>query len=142
MTSKTELGRDVVRTMLGDDHIRRYDELQQAGGFGSEMVALALDCAFGSIWARPSLERKHRSMVTIGVLVALRHPEELKNHVRAALANGFTVREIEEAIMHTIPYAGFPAASQAMAAARATLAGLGLLEDASRPSQPEEGKMK
>lgn len=133
MTTKMELGREVVRTMLGEDHIRRYDEVQKDGGFGSAMVPLALESAFGSIWARPGLDRKSRSMLTIGVLIALRHPEELKNHVRAALANGCTVQEIEEAIMHTIPYAGFPAAAQGMTAAKAILGELGLIDGAGAP---------
>jgi len=126
-TSKKELGREVVRSMLGEAHIRKYDELEKAGGFGSQIATLALESAFGSVWARPGLDRKHRSLVTIGVLVALHLPEELKNHVRAALANGLTVTEIEEAIMQTVPYAGFPAAGQGMAAAKTVLTDLGLI---------------
>jgi 4-carboxymuconolactone decarboxylase len=129
MPTKKELGREVVRSMLGDKHIEKYDVLEKTGGFGADMAQIALESAFGSIWARPGLERKYRSMVTIGVLVALHHPEELKNHVRAAVANGFTAKEIEEAIMHTIPYAGFPAASQGMNAAKAVLSTMGLIEN-------------
>ena len=129
MPTKKELGREVVRSMLGEKHVEKFDAAEGSAAFGADMTQIALESAFGSIWARPGLDRKYRSMVTIGVLVALHFPEELKNHVRAAVANGFTAKEIEEAIMQTIPYAGFPAASQALNAARTVLSGLGLISD-------------
>lgn len=127
MPTKKELGREVVRTMLGENHIKKYDESEKHPSFGTEMGQIALESAFGSIWARPGLEKKYRSLITIGVLIALHYPEELKNHIRAALTNGLTVKEIEEAIMHTVPYAGFPAAAQGMHAAKDVLTDLGLL---------------
>ena len=127
MPTKKELGREVVRSMLGEKHIEKYDAAENSSAFGADMFEIALESAFGIIWARPGLDRKYRSLVTIGALVALNHPEELKNHVRAAIANGLTPKEIEEAIMQTIPYAGFPAASHGMNAARAVLSDLGLI---------------
>ena len=127
MPTKKELGREVVRSMLGEKHLEKLDAAENSAAFGSGMTELALESAFGAIWTRPGLDRRYRSMVTIGVLVALHYPEELKNHIRAAMTNGFTPKEIEEAIMQTIPYAGFPAASQAMNAAREVLSDLGLI---------------
>jgi hypothetical protein len=56
-----------------------------AGGFGSAMMALAVDFVFGSIWTRPGLDRKQRSLVTLGILIALRRTEELKNHAHGSL---------------------------------------------------------
>jgi 4-carboxymuconolactone decarboxylase len=129
MTTKKELGREVVRSMLGEKHVEKFDAAENSAAFGADMTRIALESAFGCIWARPGLDRKYRSMVTIGVLVALHFPEELKNHVRAAITNGFTAKEIEEAIMQTIPYAGFPAASQAMNATKDVLSSLGLISD-------------
>jgi 4-carboxymuconolactone decarboxylase len=129
MPTKKELGREVVRSMLGEKHVEKFDVAENSTAFGADMTQIALESAFGAIWARPGLDRKCRSMVTIGVLVALHYPEELKNHIRAAITNGFTPKEVEEAIMQTIPYAGFPAASQAMNVARAVLSSLGLIGD-------------
>jgi 4-carboxymuconolactone decarboxylase len=129
MPTKKELGREVVRSMLGEKHVEKFDVAENSTAFGADMTQIALESAFGTIWARPGLDRKCRSMVTIGVLVALHYPEELKNHIRAAITNGFTPKEVEEAIMQTIPYAGFPAASQAMNVARAVLSSLGLIGD-------------
>jgi 4-carboxymuconolactone decarboxylase len=80
------------------------------GGFGSAMMALAVDFVFGNIWTRPGLDRKQRSLVTLGILIALRRTEEFKNHVKIGLRNGLTVREIEEALIQATAYAGFPAA--------------------------------
>jgi 4-carboxymuconolactone decarboxylase len=129
MPTKKELGREVVRSMLGEKHVEKFDVAENSTAFGADMTQIALESAFGTIWARPGLDRKCRSMVTIGVLVALHYPEELKNHIRAAITNGFTPKEVEEAIMQTIPYAGFPAASQAMNVARSVLSSLGLIGD-------------
>jgi 4-carboxymuconolactone decarboxylase len=89
-----------------------------ARGIGAEAVVadLSLEFVFGKVWGREGLDRKQRSLVTIGVLIALRQTAELQNHFRVGLANGLTQVEIEEAIVQTVPYAGFPAA---WAAARA-----------------------
>src|SRR5271170_3703812 len=85
-------------------------------GFAASMANLAVDFAFGSVWARDGLERKQRSLVTIGILIALRQPSELKNHIRIGLTNGLSVREIEEALIQSVPYVGFPAAASASTA--------------------------
>jgi len=130
MTDRIEAGRQVVRDMLGEQFLAAIDAHAAADGFGSAAARLALGSAFGDVWARPGLEKKMRSMVTMGILIALRTPAEFKNHVRAALGNGCTVSEIEEAIIQAIPYAGFPAASIALSAAAEVLKEKGLLGDA------------
>jgi transcriptional regulator GlxA family with amidase domain len=56
------------------------------------------------------LDAKQRSLVTIGILIALRQTEELKNHIRIGLTNGLTIRQIEEATIQAVAYAGTPAA--------------------------------
>ncbi len=91
----------------------RATEMQAlARGAGAEAVIadLSLEFVFGKVWGRDGLDRKQRSLVTIGVLIALRQTAELSNHLRIALANGLTLAEIGEAIVQTAPYAGFPAA--------------------------------
>jgi 4-carboxymuconolactone decarboxylase len=85
---------------------------QLARGTSAESVIadLSLEFIFGKIWCRAGLDRKQRSLVTIAVLIALRQTVELQNHFRVGLTNGLTQSEIEEAIIQTAPYAGFPAA--------------------------------
>lgn len=88
-------------------------EMQEmAHGIGAEAVIadLSLEFVFGKVWGRGGLDRKQRSLVTIAVLIALRQTAELQNHLRVGLTNGLTQVEIEEAIVQTAPYAGFPAA--------------------------------
>ena len=96
------------------------DEID-ARGFGSAMVALAVDFVFGSVRTGPGLDRKQRSLVTLGILIALRRTEEFKKHVQIGLRNGLTVGQIEEALIQATAYAGFPAAYAASNAAAARL---------------------
>lgn len=69
---------------------------------------------WGSVWSREGLDRRSRSIATLGILVALRAHEELPGHVRGALTNGLTREEIVELIIHTSAYCGAPAALSAM----------------------------
>lgn len=68
----------------------------------------------GAIWGRPGLAPAQRSITTIGVLVALCRPDELREHIQLGLGNGLTQDEICEVILHCGMYAGFPAAVRAM----------------------------
>ena len=83
--------------------------------------------AWGDVWARPGLERRERSLVTLAALVSLRAEGELALHVRAAARNGLTPDEIGEAILHTALYAGLPAANAAFKIAERVLVEDGLL---------------
>lgn len=89
--------------------------------FAGELGELALTDVFGSLWARPGLDRRSRSLVTLGILIALGASEELAIHLRGALANGLDVAELEEVIYHAAGYAGFPMASRAAAVGRRIL---------------------
>ncbi|HEY2403151.1 MAG TPA: carboxymuconolactone decarboxylase family protein [Steroidobacteraceae bacterium] len=124
---RTETGKQVVREMFGEAFLQGLESHIAANTFGSEAGRLCLGAAFNDAWARPGLERKYRSMVTMAVLITLRAPHELQNHVRAALANGCTVAEIEEVIIQTIPYVGYPTVSIALNAAAEVLKEKGLL---------------
>jgi 4-carboxymuconolactone decarboxylase len=127
MDEREEKGRQILSEMLGEEFAKGLDRQVRAGGFGAEVGRLALGSAFADIWARPGLERKQRSLVVLGTLIALRTPSEFKNHVRAGLTNGLTAKEIEEVIIQTIPYVGFPTVAIALAAASEVLHEHGLL---------------
>jgi len=91
------------------------------GGFADELGDLSIDHVFGALWTRPGLDRRSRSLVTLGALIALRADEELKIHFQIALRNGLTLTEIEEVIYHMTGYAGYPAAATARKLARDVL---------------------
>jgi 4-carboxymuconolactone decarboxylase len=121
-----EQGMTVRREVLGDAHVDR------AVANTSELTAPFQDFitryAWGDVWARPGLDRRTRSIVTLTALTALRAEKEIAMHVRAAITNGLTPAEIGEVLLHTAVYAGLPAANAALAIAQRTLAELGLPE--------------
>lgn len=116
MTDVTERGLEVFGEIMGEERARQMRLGIESEGFGSAIAKLATDFAFGSVWGRDGLERKHRSLVVIGILIAQRQTAELKNHIRIGLTNGLTPREIEEALIQTLPYVGFPAVASATSA--------------------------
>jgi alkylhydroperoxidase/carboxymuconolactone decarboxylase family protein YurZ len=77
------------------------------------MVRWTMEFVFASVWLRPKLERKQRSIATIGMLIALRQHEELQYHTKMGIKNGLTRDELEEIVYTAVPYAGMPAAQQA-----------------------------
>lgn len=109
MEPLTVRGLSLFAEIMGEERAAGLRRDMDSGHFASDIARLATDFAFGSVWARDGLDRKQRSLVTIGVLIAQCQPAELKNHIRIGLANGLTVGEIEEALIQTIPYVGFPA---------------------------------
>jgi 4-carboxymuconolactone decarboxylase len=100
--------------MLGDKAGSAAAERVSSGEFGSELTRIGLDFAFDEIWGRAGLDRRSRSLVVLGILISQRASHELRNHLRIALRNGLTPRELEEVVIQSLPYAGFPAASPAM----------------------------
>jgi len=121
-----EQGMTVRRQVLGDAHVDRATAA--ATPFTAPFQELITSYAWGEVWSRPGLDRRTRSCVTLGVLVALRCEEELALHVRAALRNGLTPEEIREVLLHTTVYAGVPAANTAFAIAQRVLREEGALD--------------
>jgi 4-carboxymuconolactone decarboxylase len=91
------------------------------GTFGDELLEIGIDNVFGRLWGRDGPSRRDRSLVTLGILIALRATDELKFHVQIARNNGLTEDEIAEVIYHASGYAGFPAANTAHRIAREVL---------------------
>jgi 4-carboxymuconolactone decarboxylase len=87
------------------------------GRFADELGDMSIDHVFGAVWTRPGLDRRSRSLVTLGALIALRANDELKYHFPIALRNGLSLEEIEEVIYHMAGYAGYPAAASARSVA-------------------------
>lgn len=79
------------------------------------------EACFGSIWTRPGLEWRERSLIMLGILCALNRPVELGIHVRIAVGNGLTEAEIRECLLQATCYCGMPAGAGAFAAAHNVL---------------------
>jgi 3-oxoadipate enol-lactonase/4-carboxymuconolactone decarboxylase len=112
-------GMEVRREVLGAEHVDRATA--HASELTREFQELITEYAWGTIWTRPGLDRRSRSMVTLTALVALGHDGELALHLRAAITNGLTVDEIKEVLMQTAIYCGVPAANTAFRIAQRVL---------------------
>jgi 4-carboxymuconolactone decarboxylase len=119
MSEQFEKGMKVRREVLGDEHVDRA--IERTTPFTADFQDLITRYAWGEIWARPGLDRKTRSCITLAALVALGREEELAMHVRAALRVGLTPDEIKEVLLHSAIYCGVPAANGAFAVAQRVL---------------------
>jgi 4-carboxymuconolactone decarboxylase len=117
-----EEGMAVRREVLGDEHVD--GALDRADEFTADFQRLITEYAWGEVWTRPGLDRRTRSCITLAMLAALHHDDELAMHVKAALRNGLTREEIGEVLLQVAVYAGVPAANRAFAVAQRTFASL------------------
>jgi 4-carboxymuconolactone decarboxylase len=106
-----DLGMRVRRSVLGDAHVDRAEAGKTA--FDAPFQRLITEAAWGHVWSRPDWTARERSMVTIALLAALGHDEEVAMHVRATANTGATRDDIREALLHVAIYAGIPAANHA-----------------------------
>jgi 4-carboxymuconolactone decarboxylase len=108
---------------------KAMDEIgaERSAEFCTEIGEISMDSVFGKLWLREGLDLRARSLVTLGILIALHARDELLVHFPIALKNGCTLGELEEVIYHSTAYAGFPAANIARRAALKTLRDEGLI---------------
>lgn len=124
MTSETgryDQGMRVRRAVLGDAHVDRANE--RITDLTADFQQLITEYAWGSIWTRPGLDRRSRSMITLTALIARGHHEELAMHLRAALRNGLSRDEIKEVLLQSAIYCGVPEANTAFRIAQEVLVG-------------------
>lgn len=122
MTDVREIGINVLRELLPDLMPDGDADLPKSG-FAHELLEIGVDNVFGRLWGRDGLSRRDRSLVTLGILIALRATDELAVHFQIARTNGLTDDEIAEVIYHCSGYAGFPAAATANRIAGEALSG-------------------
>jgi 4-carboxymuconolactone decarboxylase len=116
---RIEQGMAVRRAVLGDAHVDRA--VANTTEFTAPFQDFITRYAWGEIWSRPGLTRAERSIVTLTVLAALQHEDELAMHVKAARRNGLTGEQIREVLLQVGLYAGVPVANRAFAIAKRAL---------------------
>ena len=129
ISEKSERGLAVIAELLGPEFSRGMRDMLDSGEFGSTLAQFGLEHSFADVWAREGLERKQRSLVLIGALIAMRQPAELRNHIRIGLNNGLTAGEIEEALITASPYVGLPCIAMASTAVMEVLRERSLIGD-------------
>lgn len=121
MTSKRyEDGLEVRREVLGKDYVDA--SIKNSDSFTEPFQELVTEYCWGTVWTRPGLDRKTRSLLNLAMLTALNRPHEVRLHLRGALNNGVTKEEIQEVFLQTAIYCGVPAALDSFKLAREVFA--------------------
>lgn len=116
---RSEDGMRVRREVLGDEYVDRAEKSKN--DLTADFQDLLTRYVWGEVWARPGLDRRTRSCITVAMLVALGRERELALHLRAALRNGVSADEIKEVLLQAAVYCGVPAANSAFAIAQEVL---------------------
>ena len=116
--SRFDTGMKVRKEVLGSEYVEQ--SLARVTEFDADFQRYITEAAWGSVWARPELDRRTRSLVTIAILAALGR-EELALHLQASRNTGVELAEIREVLLHVAVYAGVPAANSAFATAKRVL---------------------
>ena len=118
-SERYRIGSATRRAVLGDAHVDRA--IAQATAFDADFQALITESAWGSVWSRPGLTKRERSLITVALLAALGHQEEFALHVGATRNTGASAQDVLEALLHVAIYAGVPAANHAVKIAKTVL---------------------
>jgi len=114
-----ETGLKLRREVLGAKYVD--GSIAKADDFMSAFQRITTEWCWGYAWSRPGLDRKTRSMLNLAMLTGLNRAAEIKLHVKGALANGVSVAEIQETLLHATIYCGIPAGLDAFKAAHQVL---------------------
>lgn len=113
-------GMHTRRLILGEEYVERVEAAKTQ--FDEPFQRFITETAWGSVWSRPHWTKRERSIVTVALLAALGHLEELSMHVQASARTGATDDDFQEAMLHVAVYAGIPAANEAMRRIKEVLA--------------------
>ncbi|WP_075180292.1 bifunctional 3-oxoadipate enol-lactonase/4-carboxymuconolactone decarboxylase PcaDC [Neptunomonas phycophila] len=130
--TRFDAGMKVRRSVLGDAHVDRAESNKTT--FDEPFQTFITEGAWGSVWSRPFLSKRDRSLITIALLAALGHDEELAMHVRATQNTGATLDEVRETLLHLGVYAGVPASNIAIRVAKQAYAEIGISIDGDKNS--------
>jgi 4-carboxymuconolactone decarboxylase len=120
MSDLVEQGMQVRRDMWGPEFADAA--VANASDFAKPFHDMMNRYCFGETWNRPGLGRRDRSLITLAMLIALGKEAEIRMHVRGGLANGLTVDEIQELVLHSMIYCGVPASVTGLRGAEAAFA--------------------
>ncbi|SHH48650.1 4-carboxymuconolactone decarboxylase [Chryseolinea serpens] len=112
-------GMETRRSVLGNEHVDKAEAAKT--GFDQDFQEFITNAAWGSVWGRPGLTKRERSLITIALMAALGHEEELALHLRATKNTGATTADVKEVLLHTAIYAGVPSANKAIKIAKEIL---------------------
>jgi len=112
-SSLYDKGKEVRIAVLGEAHVQRSLAARQ-GEFAKPLQDFTTEFCWGKVWSRPELDRRSRSLVNLGFMIALNSWHELSIHTKGAIRNGVTEVELREVVMQAMVYCGVPAGVQAL----------------------------
>ena len=119
-----EKGLKIRREVLGAEYVD--NAMKTADDFNRPLQELVTTYCWGEIWGRPGLDRKTRSIVTLSMLTGLNRPNQIRAHVKGAIANGVTKEELKELFLQAAIYCGVPAAVESFRIAREVFQEMGI----------------
>ncbi len=118
-----EKGLAIRKSVLGAEYVEK--SIAAADDFNRPMQELTTEYCWGWCWGREGLDKKTRSIINLAMISALNRPNELKMHVKGAIANGLTKEEIREVLLQVAIYCGIPAGVDTFRIAKEALAEIG-----------------
>src|SRR5690625_3638377 len=112
----------------GMEIIREYEDKSENPAYSitfedlmdldSELEDYIVEFAFGDIYSRETLSHKQKTLITISSLATQGLEPQMRLHVNTGLTIGLTPKEIVNAIIHLLPYTGFPRVLNALKVAK------------------------
>ncbi|WMS43526.1 4-carboxymuconolactone decarboxylase [Acuticoccus sp. MNP-M23] len=124
MTDRFDEGMRTRRAVLGDAHVDRAEKAKTA--FDESFQTLITEGAWGTVWSRPHLSHRERSMLTLALLAAAGNFDEIAMHVRATESTGATPQDLIESMLHVAVYCGVPKANHAIKIIKETYREMGV----------------
>lgn len=112
------VARNMRQELLGKDFAAKLDKAVYTDPMMDKFAVVARQIAFGTVWTRPGLDLKTRTMITLVSDATNGRHDELELHVRMARNQGWTEDEITEALIHLAAYVGLPLCREAMLVSR------------------------
>lgn len=126
MDQQFEDGLAVRKKVMGDAFVEKA--FSNIDAFTTPLQEFITRNAWGTVWCRDGLDLKTKSLITISMLTALGRSHEIKGHVRGAVNNGATMKDIQEVLLHASVYCGMPLAIDAFRSAHEVLSEMGKID--------------
>jgi 4-carboxymuconolactone decarboxylase len=115
-------GRAMRRNLMGAAYADKLDQQLYTDPIMEKFAALTQETVFGTLWTRPGLDLKTRTLICVVSDTATGRTPELKLHIRFACNHGWTEDKLVEAILHLLGYVGAPLVREALLVAKETFA--------------------
>ena len=115
-------GRAMRRNLMGAAYADKLDQQLYTDPIMEKFAAVTQEAVFGTLWTRPGLDLKTRTLICVISDTATGRAPELKLHIRFARNHGWTEDELVEAILHLLGYVGAPLVREALLVAKETFA--------------------